>query len=631
MDEPSLMNTMVVDEQFYYGNESLPNIAAPIMPPEHQLPPINKVINRVDDQSSIHNEEAPSNQRHSKWTDEENELFAKAVELYGYGRWVAISKFIRTRNPLQCKNHGRRRKPTGQKKIDSPSETSVAMASHPHSQLTDPPNQAPLQLNESNVDSTNITSSNTGNNNTSPEPDVISAIITDVNDISEEEKTANINWFMGKPAKTPERYLRIRNHLITAWNHVKPYYLTKTAGRLNLVNGGDVNAVGLIHSYLEEVGIINTNCNEEYRRDRNQPKVPKENDAKRRKKTKKTPGYYWVDVIDNEAEVDKANDIKNIVQEGKTRPKRAVKKRYSENKNDIEFNNDPFTLIPVGFYNHPRSAPFTVEISGAALIVMEFHSHLAYTEIIGLLGGRFITNEDGARYLKVEYVFPCRSTSTGIQCEMDPTSEMAARDIFEQKGLDVVGWYHSHPTFEPQPSIRDIENQTSYQGLFRDEASGNEPFIGIIVTPYNSEGTGDTSQIQCIHISKRWNSNNSYRLPFACIQKIIPAERISSEVYEIFYNLLMDYKSYEHKIDMKMAFKNGTRLDKLMSSMRSHVYMSMVDTENFLYEVKRMVEIHYMGEEDAKSLDLNEEAMISRSKEPVDKVIHSLNVQNGGV
>lgn len=46
---------------------------------------------------------------------------------------------------------------------------------------------------------------------------------------------------------------------------------------------------------------------------------------------------------------------------------------------------------------------------------------------------------------------------------MDPVSEMAAREVFEQKGLHVVGWYHSHPTFEPEPSIRDIENQTSYQ------------------------------------------------------------------------------------------------------------------------------------------------------------------------
>lgn len=93
---------------------------------------------------------------------------------------------------------------------------------------------------------------------------------------------------------------------------------------------------------------------------------------------------------------------------------------------------------------------------------MDFHSHLAHTEIIGLLGGNFITRGD-QKVLQVKTVFPCQSTSTGIQCEMDPASEMKAREVFADKGFDVVGWYHSHPTFEPHPSIRDIENQTSYQ------------------------------------------------------------------------------------------------------------------------------------------------------------------------
>lgn len=97
---------------------------------------------------------------------------------------------------------------------------------------------------------------------------------------------------------------------------------------------------------------------------------------------------------------------------------------------------------------------------------MDFHSHLAHTEIIGLLGGNFTTRGD-QKVLQVKSVFPCQSTSTGIQCEMDPSSEMKAREVFADKGFDVVGWYHSHPTFEPHPSIRDIENQTSYQVLSR--------------------------------------------------------------------------------------------------------------------------------------------------------------------
>jgi histone H2A deubiquitinase len=48
---------------------------------------------------------------------------------------------------------------------------------------------------------------------------------------------------------------------------------------------------------------------------------------------------------------------------------------------------------------------------------------------------------------------------------MDPTSELEARDAFHAKNLNVIGWYHSHPTFDPQPSIRDIENQAMYQVL----------------------------------------------------------------------------------------------------------------------------------------------------------------------
>ena len=45
---------------------------------------------------------------------------------------------------------------------------------------------------------------------------------------------------------------------------------------------------------------------------------------------------------------------------------------------------------------------------------MDFHSHLAYTEIIGLLGGIFTSNGEGKQLL-VQCVFPCRSMSTGIQ------------------------------------------------------------------------------------------------------------------------------------------------------------------------------------------------------------------------
>lgn len=54
--------------------------------------------------------------------------------------------------------------------------------------------------------------------------------------------------------------MRIRNHILHCWKMNKPNYLTKTAGRKNLKDCGDVNAVGRIHGYLESIGAINVNC-----------------------------------------------------------------------------------------------------------------------------------------------------------------------------------------------------------------------------------------------------------------------------------------------------------------------------------------------------------------------------------
>ena len=54
-----------------------------------------------------------------------------------------------------------------------------------------------------------------------------------------------------------------------------------------------------------------------------------------------------------------------------------------------------------------------------------------HTEIIGLIGGTFDKN---ARVLHVTHVYPCKSISSGIECEMDPISELEATNFF---GLNI--------------------------------------------------------------------------------------------------------------------------------------------------------------------------------------------------
>ena len=84
--------------------------------------------------------------------------------------------------------------------------------------------------------------------------------IVDVTTITDEEKTIHWDFFEGRPSKTPERYMKIRNSIIQEWKRVKPRYLTKTSVRPSLKNCGDVNCISRIHAYLELTGVINFGC-----------------------------------------------------------------------------------------------------------------------------------------------------------------------------------------------------------------------------------------------------------------------------------------------------------------------------------------------------------------------------------
>ncbi|KAI8509679.1 Myb-like, SWIRM and MPN domains 1 [Branchiostoma belcheri] len=85
-------------------------------------------------------------------------------------------------------------------------------------------------------------------------------VVLDRSVVTEEEKEVHKEFFDGRQTKTPERYLKIRNHLLDCWDRCKPDYLRKTVARAGLRNCGDVNCIGRIHGYLERIGAINFGC-----------------------------------------------------------------------------------------------------------------------------------------------------------------------------------------------------------------------------------------------------------------------------------------------------------------------------------------------------------------------------------
>ena len=140
---------------------------------------------------------------------------------------------------------------------------------------------------------------------------------------------------------------------------------------------------------------------------------------------------------------------------------------------------------------------------------MDFHSHLCRHEIIGFLGG---TWDPRTKCLTVKRALPARRLVLGapgenasVEVELDPESVPDIVEALDRDGLRVVGWYHSHPVFSTHPSLRDIENQSNYQRLFRDDEAkgGGTPFVGAIVGPCATTNKDLSSDVRWFHVAPR--------------------------------------------------------------------------------------------------------------------------------
>ena len=203
--------------------------------------------------------------------------------------------------------------------------------------------------------------------------------------------------------------------------------------------------------------------------------------------------------------------------------------------------------------------PYSVRVSPDATFLADLHAHLCDSEIIGFLGGYYSTQE---KCIYVQAAFPCKSTNRPdaghTDVEMDPMSQVHAREAIANHGMSVVGWYHSHPTFQPDPSVTDIENQASYQQLFKSNLegqsstenkpqsvhdcdssveenstntdAGNEksdlgrdgdvpfyrragfisPFVGLIVGTYDAKNPSSQSVMRWFHVTTKYTENGKF-------------------------------------------------------------------------------------------------------------------------
>ncbi|XP_048832350.1 histone H2A deubiquitinase MYSM1 [Brienomyrus brachyistius] len=417
--------------------------------------------------------------------------------------------------------------------------------------------------------------------------------------VTEEEKQAVSEFFEGRPSKTPERYLKIRNYILEQWEKVKPKYLNKTSVRPGLRNCGDVNCIGRIHTYLELIGAINFGCEQAVY---NRPRMVERSRAREgrdaleayqlaqrlqsmraRKRRVRDMWGNWCDAKDLEGQTFEHLSAEDLAKRREDSCKRQLKaSKASRQRSSF----DPFQLIPCQEFGDEKQEPFRVAVCAEALIIMDMHSHVSMGEVIGLLGGEY--NEAG-KVLKICAAEPCTSLSTGMQCEMDPVSQTQASEQLAGRGYDVVGWYHSHPAFDPNPSLRDIDTQAKFQGYF---SRGGAPFIGMIVSPYNPSNTSPHSQTTCLVVSEEQGPAGSHRIPFKFEIHELCEEPNWVQVMKRAEWIVKKYRASHSCVPMDRFFRRDsdlTCLDKMLASLRKFLEQLQDSTvEQFLSQVETL-------------------------------------------
>ncbi|XP_063923826.1 histone H2A deubiquitinase MYSM1-like isoform X2 [Zophobas morio] len=398
-----------------------------------------------------------------------------------------------------------------------------------------------------------------------------SEVHIDENFISELEKLVHGEFFEGRPTKTPLRYLKIRNHIINCWLSSKPTYVTKTSIRQGLKNCGDVNCISRIHCYLEQTGVINFGCAQtNYIRplvDVFQAIAPttREKTLKECKTQLKSMGDLGCRPrikrkFANDGEGgctlthDEKGDVINttIVSEEPPKPKIYVKK-------------PSIRLIYCRPFPEGNPQKYKVKMHLTTLLLMDFHAHTSLTEVMGLVAGSWNPNKN---VLTISHYEPCRNiASSATHCDMCPISQSKAADSIHKRGLDVLGWFHSHPTFAPEPSQQDLDTQQDFQLWIGDR----RPCLGVILSPFSLHGALIASPFRCMVVDKKENFEDQfvpYKFQVEVVSDESDIERFFTDVRRIFCGMK------ESGVDFGKPYFQDTSityLEKYITSVRMHL------------------------------------------------------------
>ncbi|XP_044763621.1 histone H2A deubiquitinase MYSM1-like [Coccinella septempunctata] len=369
--------------------------------------------------------------------------------------------------------------------------------------------------------------------------------------------------------KSTENYLKLRNHIIFIWNYKKPNYLTKG----DIQKGYKPSVRGTlckIHNFLEQIGVINYGCGR-VRYIRPMHKIFKNPKNDNKLKTSSQPKRFKKKFLYNG--------------EGGCTMSHGA---HGEIIDATVINQDPVHSRSKTVKKHPtyliycKPTPleykYKLKLHLSTLLLMDFHAHSSLSEVMGLVGG--LWNPD-TKFLSIMHYEPCKNlASSTTHCDMCPVSQSVAAERINDIKMILLGWFHSHPTFAPEPSQQDLDTQRQLQKWIGDE----KPCVGVILSPFNRPTALTPSEYRCMIVDKFEEDERflPYKFKVEIVSEHFDLDSFIANIVSLRNFILSNSECQDPKL--KVNFQEPYMHDKSITFLEKYISSARMTLERYLSE-----------------------------------------------
>ena len=265
------------------------------------------------------------------------------------------------------------------------------------------------------------------------------------------------------------------------------------------------------------------------------------------------------------------DEEEKIIEKRSTEFPKALKKETYPYGTVINRNttHDYFSAVEtVSFTSLGKMQPFLISLTSSSMLLMDFHCHLTTDEVVGYLGGFWDIN---SQTLSVTHVFPCLNSPLDRNKAGNVEYEIQKKMI--QSDCTLVGWYHSHPQFNPQPTLRDIDNQLNYEMIMRGTSEATySPCFGLIYGTYHEDDDFDneSKMLPFIVIPPHENRQHELSRPVMMNMDIKQDQTLPNGIKDQMIETFSYYKTLDYELvnfaEMKMN-EDQMVIDKMKNSL----------------------------------------------------------------